>query len=92
MEVKDVLRKFDKTIKKDRDRKCKRLRKLRIARDMASRHTKQKLLLSRVYDYFRFNKEDEHLSKRHLAYFILNRAAFIAGVRPPPPKPTSVKK
>lgn len=76
---------LDRIIKAERKRKYKRLKKLRKARDMASKYSKHKLLLSKVFKLVKRDNIDECLFTSDLAKYILDRQLFIVGVRPPKP-------
>ena len=77
---------IDRIIKAERKRKYKRLRKLRKARDMASKYSKHKLMISKVFKYVKYDGADECLFTKDLAKHILDRQSFIVGVRPPKPQ------
>lgn len=79
------LNRLDRTVADERRRKYKRLTKLRKARDMASKHSKHKLLLSDVFNLVRFDKADEYMFTGDLAKYILDRQLLVAGIRPPSP-------
>lgn len=81
---------LDRMIKSERKQKYKRLRKLRQARDMASKHAKHKLLLSKVFKFVKRDNVDECLFKSNLAKHILDNQFRITLQAPRPPK-TSTK-
>lgn len=84
------MNKLERVIKRERRQKYKRLRKLRKARDMASKYTDNKLLLSNVYKFIRFDNVDEYLFTSDLAKHMLDMESWIIGKYPPrPPKPKS---
>lgn len=76
---------FDRYMKRKRKRKYKRLRKLRKARDMASKYTKNKILLSRVFNYVKYDETDNRLFTSGLAKYIFENQNSIIGIRPPKP-------
>lgn len=82
---------FDRIIKRERKAKYKRLRKLRKARDNASKYIGRKLLLSDVFKYYKFHYgKDENLFLSNLSKDIFDNYKSILG-EDRPPKPPSMR-
>jgi len=84
---------LDRLIIRERNNKCKRLKRLRKARDVASKYVKYKLPLSKVYGKYRFVRNDERMFLPSLVKDIVDCHRSILGLdRPPaPPVPPSRK-
>lgn len=80
---------LDRLIKRERNAKCKRLKRLRRARDTASKHTKSKLLLSKVFKYYKYNRDDERKFLSDLVKDIFDNHRNITGESRPPKPPSS---
>lgn len=84
------MNKLDKMIKRERKAKYKRLKRLRVARDMASKHIKQKMLVSKVVKYYsRFNTYEYTILHLLAKDIFDNKDSILSNNRPPvaPPVP-----
>ena len=85
-------RKFEKERKRRRDKECKRLRKIRQARDLASPHVDFKILTSDLVEALKFNRLEECTFTSTLAHCIIDGNVRVMGHRMKrPPKPPAQK-
>lgn len=87
--------KLDRLIIRERNNEYKRLKRLRKARDVASKYVNHTLPLSKVYDRYRFTRQDERMFLATLVKDIVDCHKSILGLdRPPKPpsRPVTAKK
>lgn len=86
---------LDRIIKRERNDRRKMLIKLRRARDMASKYTDRKNLMSELVKHYfcRFNiRELEFYSTSKIAKQILDEKHVVRRPPPPPSRPVTLKK